>query len=124
MSRWRNWLLSGLLALASIGMAAARPPAHYDPALHQWFESLRQPGSGIGCCSEADCKIMAPGDWRQIGDGYQIRVRDAWHDVPPDRILQNEPNPTGSVVACYRALDGVQDKAGVIIFCFVRGTEA
>jgi hypothetical protein len=124
MTHWRAWFLAWLLAMASVAAAGAHPPAHYDPALHQWFENLRQPGSGIGCCAESDCKIMAPGDWRQTGGGYQIRVRDVWYDVPPERILEHEPNPTGSVVACYRTLDGVQDGSRVIIFCFVRGTEA
>jgi hypothetical protein len=123
MSRWGNWILA-IFAFSSIGVAGARPPAHYDPALHQWFENLRQPGSGIGCCSESDCKILSAGEWRQTAGGYQIRVRDSWHNVPPERILEHEPNPTGSAVACYRALDGVQGESGVIIFCFVRGTEA
>jgi hypothetical protein len=110
----------------SIRIQNRRPecPDGNSVCCHRWFENLRQPGSGIGCCSESDCKILAPGEWRQTGDGYQIRVREVWHDVPLERILQHESNPTGSVVACYRALDGVRDGSRVIIFCFVRGTEA
>jgi hypothetical protein len=123
-----NWsrgaALAGLLLVAAIGMAVARPPANYNPALHAWFESLREPGSGIGCCSEADCKILQPDELKQTKNGYEVRVRNLWVAVPPDKILEHQYNPTGGVVACYGPGRGVDDQANIVIFCFVRGTEA
>jgi hypothetical protein len=39
-----------------------------------------------------------------------------WIDVPPARVLEHEPNPTGRAVACWTPRYG--------ILCFVRPTEA
>lgn len=122
----RPWVLLiafGLMVIVG-AMAVARPPANFDPRLHGWFESLKQPGTSIGCCSESDCKILAADQWRATKVGYQIRVKDLWVDVPADKILEHEPNPTGSVVACYRQGYGPPDPTRVFIYCFVRGTEA
>lgn len=119
---WVLLLAFGLTAIAG-AMAVAHPPANFDPKLHGWFESLKQPGTGVGCCSESDCKILTADQWRTTKDGYQIRVKDLWVNVPPDKILNREPNPTGSVVACYRQGYGPPDPARVFIYCFVRGTE-
>jgi hypothetical protein len=124
MNRSRGAALAVLLLLAAIGVAVARPPAYYNPALHAWFESLREPGSGIGCCSEADCKILQPDELKQTKTGYQVRVRNLWVAVPPDKILQHQWNRTGGVVACYGPGRTVNNQSDIVIFCFVRGTEA
>lgn len=123
MRRYRTVLIVFSLTLVAGALAFAHPPANFDPKLHGWFESLKQPGTGIGCCSESDCRIMAPDHWRTTKDGYQIRVDTIWVDVPPDKILDHEPNPTGSPVACYRRGYGPLNAARVFIYCFVRGTE-
>jgi hypothetical protein len=124
MTRWGKFVLACVFLLPLVGVAMARPPANYNPALHAWFESLREPGSGIGCCSEADCKILSPDELKQTKNGYQVRVRNLWVAVPPDKILQNQWNPTGGVVACYGPGRTAEDSANVVIFCFIRGTEA
>jgi hypothetical protein len=122
---WSRGILLMCVALLSVmGVAAARPPANYNPALHAWFESLREPGTGIGCCSEADCKVLAADELKQTKDGYQVRVRNLWVAVPPDKVLEHQWNPTGGVVACYGPGRGAEDQAKIVIFCFVRGTEA
>ena len=124
MNRIRVLLVAVGVVMAAGAFALARPPANFDPALHGWFESLKQPGTGIGCCAESDCRILHSGQWRQTQDGYQNRVEDRWVDVPPDKVLQHEPNPTGSVVACWREGYGGANRLPVYIYCFVRGTEA
>jgi hypothetical protein len=58
------WL--ALFAVLGIGATVAAPPENADPALHGWFESLKQPGSGVSCCSIADCR---PVEYRLATDG-------------------------------------------------------
>ena len=50
----------GLLA----GVAEANPPPDADMSLAPWFQSLKQPGTGMSCCSMADCR---PADFRIQG---------------------------------------------------------
>jgi len=104
-----------LLAAASllIGSAAfAAPPENADPSLAPWFQSLKQPGSGMGCCSIADCR---PVDSRVVGDHFEAIIQGQWVAVPPEKVLQYQPNPTGHAVACWTPYTG--------ILCFVRPTE-
>jgi hypothetical protein len=124
MVRWQ-FLIVGLLAvLAAAAPGRARPPANANPALHAWFESLREPGTNLGCCSESDCHIMASEDVKQTRDGYQIRVRNLWVAVPNDKILQHQRNPSGGTVACYGPGRDAATQANVVVYCFVRGTDA
>lgn len=123
MGLWRAVAAIWVMILAAMGSGHAQPPTHYNPALHAWFESLKEPGTGIGCCSESDCHILTPEELKQTKDGYQVRVRNLWIRVPPDKILEHQWNPTGGVVACYGPGRDVQSQASVVIFCFIRGTE-
>jgi hypothetical protein len=118
-----------ILALVLItAPALAAPPPNADPALHGWFQSLHIPGTGIGCCSVADCR---PVKYRQVGGHYEIMpmreqfpylpddVIGQWTPVPPAAILNNQSNPTGSAIACLQDLNGTLD-----IMCFIRETES
>ncbi|HXE16476.1 MAG TPA: hypothetical protein VN632_04555 [Stellaceae bacterium] len=120
---WRLLAPVCVIVLALIEAAPAKPPAHVNPALHAWFESLKEPGTGIGCCSEADCHILQADELKQTKDGYQIRVRNLWIKVPPDKILEHQWNPTGGVVACYGPGRDAGDQDAIKIYCFIRGTE-
>jgi hypothetical protein len=93
--------------------AAALPPPNADPALAPWFRDLRQPGTGMSCCSIADCR---PTDYRTTGDQYEVLIGDRWLAVPPDKILDRRDNPTGRAIVCWTPQRG--------IMCFIRGTEA
>ena len=90
----------------------AAPPDNADPALAPWFQSLRQPGSGISCCSIADCRIAT---YRTSASGYEALIDDKWLAVPADKVLQHIDNPTGRAVVCYTPSLG--------ILCFVRPAE-
>lgn len=126
----------GLLAAACVGFgvlvacrpARSAPPDGADPALAPWFEGLRQPGTGMSCCSEADCREV---DYRETPGGYEVWITDPaaavlkgakagiagyWVPVPKDKVLQGKDNPTGRGVVCWTPALGV--------LCFVRGTEA
>lgn len=101
-----------IAVLAIAGFAAARPPARADPALAPWFGSLTQPGTGMSCCSIADCRQT---DFRIQGDHYEAVVQGEWREIPRDKILQRADNPTGRAVVCWSPALG--------IMCFVRGPE-
>lgn len=90
----------------------AAPPPDADPAQAPWFNSLRQPGSGISCCSMADCR---PVDYRTVDNHYEAFIEGEWRAVPPERVISRADNPTGRAVVCWTKLSG--------IMCFVRGPE-
>lgn len=104
-----------ILALPLIlsGSGRTAPPPNADPTLAPWFNSLRQPGTGVSCCSVADCR---PVDYRPTKNGYEVWINDHWIPVPPDKVLDGRDNPVGRAVVCYTPALGVM--------CFVRGTEA
>ncbi len=110
-----------VIALAlSVAPADAAPPDHADPALSPWFESLRQPGTGVSCCSISDCRIA---ETRRDSEGYQVKIDQTWHlssafwlRVPIDKILDVYSNPTGRAVLCYTP------EAGIL--CFVPPPES
>jgi hypothetical protein len=101
------------LGLACCATAAfAHPPKDADPALAPWFNSLTQPGTGISCCAEADCRRT---DYRIENDHYEAFINGEWTTVPPRAVLNRMDNPTGQAVVCYTPTLG--------IMCFVRGPE-
>jgi hypothetical protein len=102
-----------LLGLAAAGAAIAAPPQGADQSLAPWYESLKQPGTRVGCCSIADCR---PVESRIVGDHYEALIGQEWLRVPPNRVLDHQPNPAGRAVACWTPQYG--------ILCFVRPTEA
>ena len=104
---------AAILVLGVSGIAAdAQPPPNADPALHGWFESLKQPGTGASCCSIADCR---PVDYRMGVAGYEAFLDARWVKVPDERVLRGMSNPTERGVLC-RAPTGA-------ILCFVPANE-
>jgi hypothetical protein len=88
------------------------PPENADPALAEWFQSLRQPGTGFSCCSISDCR---PVSYRVGQNGYEVLIEEKWRPVPPEKVLSARENPLGRAVVCWTPAMGVM--------CFVRGTE-
>ena len=101
-----------LAAMLAATPARAAPPENPDPALSPWYNSLRQPGTGALCCSIADCR---PTEYRITSGRYEALVEGIWREVPPDRIVRREDNPTGRAVVCWTPTAGV--------LCFVKGPE-
>lgn len=108
--------LSLAVTVVFAGTAIAKPPPDANPALHGWFQSLRQPGTGLSCCGNSDCHILGSKQWRAGRGGYQVHIGNAWVGVPRGRVLEHQSNPSGGAVACY------DDRR--IVFCFVPGPEA
>jgi hypothetical protein len=85
--------------LALTAFAAPPPNITPDPALSDWFKSLKQPGTGTPCCSIRDCRRTA----YKIANGHFEITIDGWRYVVPDKnVLWHTPNPTGEAVVCYR----------------------
>jgi hypothetical protein len=102
-----------LLTLSLLSVpAAAAPPPDADPTLSPWFQSLRQPGTNVSCCSIADCR---PVDYRTTPSGYEVWIEDRWQAVPPEKVLQRADNPVGRAIVCWTKMTG--------IMCFVRAPE-
>jgi hypothetical protein len=107
LARWTDWLLLvGLLLIAAsmlaIGVAYGAPPpgADLQSAEHRWWECWHAPDfdyggyrvPGSSCCSEADGHNLSDSDWRVKPDssGYQVRVENAWFDVPPSAVVRDQ----------------------------------
>jgi hypothetical protein len=77
-----------------------------------WFESLKQPGTGMSCCSYVDCRVTASvwqaGQWwARLPEGGPLVP------IPPEIVLTDKSGqgPDGEAVLC----SGVGNK----LFCFV-----
>jgi hypothetical protein len=105
------WLAT--VALLGIAASDAAPPENADPALHGWFESLKQPGSGVSCCSIADCR---PVEYRLVADGYEAYLDTKWVHVPDDKVLHGTVNLVARGIVCRSPISGT-------ILCFVPASE-
>ena len=72
-----------------------------------------QPGTGIPCCSIADCR---PVEYRLATDGYEALLDARWVRVPDDKILRGMSNPLARGVVCRSPISGT-------ILCFVPANE-
>jgi hypothetical protein len=106
-------LVLTLFAPLAMRTGDAAPPENADPALAPWFESLKQPGTGIPCCSIADCR---PVEYRLAADGYEALLDARWVRVPDDKILRGMSNPLARRVVCHSPISGT-------ILCFVPANE-
>jgi hypothetical protein len=91
------------LAAAWISQAAttaAAPPPNItpNPALHAWFESLKQPGTQLPCCSISDCHFT---DYREKNGHFEVTIDDWPYVVPDQAVLRMGVSPTAQAVVCY-----------------------
>ena len=101
------------LLVALCGRGDAAPPENADPALKPFFESLKQPGTGVSCCSVADCR---PVEYRLASEGYEALLDASWVRVPEDKIIHGKQNPTGRAQLCRSPISGA-------ILCFIPASE-
>lgn len=121
-----------ILLLVLIGVAAGvrafsqdgHPPEHAQgihgqghAQNHDWYQQLKQPGTGYSCCNgtangiEGDCRptrayIGDDGIWRALIDGR-------WVSVPP-RVVLKDLAPDGRSHICA-------SRSG-LIYCFLGGS--
>ena len=84
---------------------------------HDWYQQLKQPGTGYSCCNgttngiEGDCRptrafLTEEGTWKALIDGR-------WMPVPP-RVVLKSLAPDGNSHICA-------GKSGMI-YCFIGGS--
>ena len=56
--------------------------------LHNWYKTLRQPGTGYECCDNKDCR---PTSARLRETGVEVLVDGEWTKVPPNTIIDIAP---------------------------------
>lgn len=95
--------------LSSIVVAEAAAPNNANPALATWFRSLKAP-NGTACCSVADCRQATH---RMTKTGYEVMIDGKWVEVPWERVLRRNDNPTGEAIVC-------RQPGTTLILCFVR----
>ena len=111
MERALRWFLLGVVVFVALMFAVVAAFAH-DPAHHeldQWYSSVKQPDTGVGCCGKADayfCDEGAKGqqviciinDDRDDAELKRIHVPNGTVvEIPPHKI-NKDPNPTGRAV--------------------------
>src|SRR5260370_2902826 len=72
-------------SLLAASPAPAAPPPNADPSLAPWFQSLRQPETGMSCCAIADCR---PTEYRTVGVDYECWVANRWMPLPAPKLLR------------------------------------
>ena len=108
-------MLRLLTACVLLVLTASLGSAH-EPGMPfaEFFNSLKQPGSGASCCSIADCSEV---EYRLATDGYEALLENKWVHIPDQRVLHGQPNPTARGIACRSPVSGA-------ILCFVPASEA
>jgi len=96
----RATALTGLIsALFCAAAAGGEHQGHHgvghDP-MHDWYKTLRHPGTGYECCDGRDCR---PTRARHSSRGLEVQVDGEWTLVPPDSIVKAMP-PDGSAHVC------------------------
>jgi hypothetical protein len=94
-----------LLLLAIPAWAAPPPVADPSSPTALWYRSLKQPGTGVGCCDLSDCRQttarLVDGAWRALTPaGIEV-------DIPPHLVLHHEAHPGGAAVLCWLPTPGV-----------------
>lgn len=115
----RRYLACVLWALAAMPAYAHDPD---DPALDQFYEGLKQPDTGFGCCGRADAYFAD--EVKQVGNALIAIITDTREDAPRGRrhiepgteyvIPANKrrpppipPNPTGHTIIFIDSGDNV-----------------
>ncbi len=105
-----------LVLLSHSSFAHEKYGAHGDghDVLHHWYETLKQPISGMSCCNDQDCR---PTVSRTVGDTVQVIVDGEWTNVPPEKIVRTPSPDLGSHV-CAPKISNSKPKH---LFCVVLG---
>jgi hypothetical protein len=101
------------LLIATAGVTYGAAAHESSEPFAAWYQSLKQPESGVSCCSIADC---GPIESRVGPAAYEVYVDEAWVPVPAERVLRRTTNPTGRAQLCRSPVDKT-------ILCFVPASE-
>jgi len=113
--------ITAILLFLGVGDTRAAPPPNADGTYRTWFQSLRQPQTGLSCCSISDCRMT---DYRGAQDGYEVLLEGRWFMVPAEKILRGIQNPTGRAVVCASTYRDANEQPVINILCFVTPEES
>jgi hypothetical protein len=114
------WVFASVMAFAQDGHSPGEAAGRHGQGHaenHDWYQQLKQPGTGFSCCNgttngvEGDCRptrayLNDDGNWYALLDG-------SWVPVPP-RVVLKQLAPDGSSHICA-------SKSG-LIYCFLGGS--
>ena len=105
-----------LVLHSSPGGSQEKHGTHGDghDVLHRWYETLKQPISGMSCCNNQDCR---PTVSRVIGETIQVMVDGEWTTVPQEKIV-GTPSPDLGSHVCAPKFSTSKPKH---LFCVVLG---
>lgn len=86
--------------------------ANSDPKIREWIKGLKNK-LGENCCDTADGEEVE--GWTFGPDGYRVKVKGEWLDVPPVALLEG-PNKLGYARAWLFYRDGKP-----VVRCFLPG---
>ncbi len=116
-NRRRRVCATAIVCCCLIGISAAAHDG--DDQLSAWYRSLKDPDTGISCCSmQRDCQTVDDYRASAIPGGYVVSIEGRSVEVPPNKVLQRTDNPTGRAVVCIGHVDGVP-----VPRCMVRAIE-
>ena len=115
-----SFALMAMPASAQVGQPFDQAQGHHGQGHaqnHDWYQELKQPGTGYSCCNgtmngiEGDCRptrayLTEEGQWRAL-------IHGKWVMVPPSRVLK-QLAPDGRSHICV-------SRSGVI-YCFLGGS--
>jgi hypothetical protein len=102
---WRVLFACIVASLPSVAIGGGSYPSVGPRA--EFFQGLKQPDTGISCCSISDCK-RTEADWRS--GQWWAKVIDQWTPIPPGKVLTNKSIDGDAYVCSNSARD---------IYCFV-----
>lgn len=106
--------MKALVLIGSLILVQATPGKDFSGRpLHDWYKSLKQPGTEVSCCDVSDCHEV---EARTKDDHWEVFVGSKWWAVPNTKVLKNKENPTGSAVSCFSRFSP-QDEP--YFYCFV-----
>lgn len=122
-----------LAAALNLFVLARAPPGPIDPAMTDFFHSLKSP-QGYSCCGDPDPDCRTPLEVRLSNYHYSALIaRDdfvdniydraewerqfgdaavAWIEIPDSKVVLRPDNPTKAAIVCF----SVRIK---VVFCFV-----
>lgn len=78
---------AALMFVCFVASSAAHDPAGHAKHHDELYKSLKQPGTGVSCCNNMDCR---PAPHRMTATGVEFFVAGRWIMPPADKLIEHE----------------------------------